>query len=323
MLPAINTVKEDSMSKKQQEAIKKHLNTIIEMNDAGRNIPDICKELGIPYSGARTILESKHGFSPKRHAYNKGRRPSEAQIDPWWPEILEKLKLGFSAMELSELYNVKYITLYHYAKRRVPELVSLSPSDRVKNRYAEIRTTFDLSKDELYKLYQVDNLTMDEISSKTGYCRSTIYNWIHKYNIPIKTIEEITEKLWDTGRREYYRQLCYEGVTGVFKDFYPYGASYTSIEQEFADWCKSHDIGYEFQHQITEGGHRYDFLINGTKLLVETDGVYWHSGEKQQERDRMQEKLAIEEGYDIIRFTDKEIQKTKGKCFEKVLEWMN
>jgi very-short-patch-repair endonuclease len=60
----------------------------------------------------------------------------------------------------------------------------------------------------------------------------------------------------------------------------------------------------------------------GSNLIVEMDGVYWHSSDKQIEKDRQQEKDAIESGYKVIRFTDKEIKDTKRKCYERLREYI-
>jgi very-short-patch-repair endonuclease len=56
------------------------------------------------------------------------------------------------------------------------------------------------------------------------------------------------------------------------------------------------------------------------KILIELDGNFWHSTEKQKRLDEEFESLAFQCGYDILRFTDQEIKKTKGKCFERINE---
>lgn len=51
---------------------------------------------------------------------------------------------------------------------------------------------------------------------------------------------------------------------------------------------------------------------------MEVDGLYFHNREKQIEKDRIHENYACLQGYRVVRFTDKEIKETKGKCFERL-----
>jgi very-short-patch-repair endonuclease len=55
-------------------------------------------------------------------------------------------------------------------------------------------------------------------------------------------------------------------------------------------------------------------------MIVELDGHYWHNTEKQKALDRQHEEFARSLGYDIIRFSDIIIKKTKGVCFDRVIE---
>ena len=62
----------------------------------------------------------------------------------------------------------------------------------------------------------------------------------------------------------------------------------------------------EPQFQIPRYYHNYDFYIKEFNLLVEYDGVYWHSKKRNQIKDRKHEIEAKKQGYNITRVTDVE-----------------
>lgn len=62
----------------------------------------------------------------------------------------------------------------------------------------------------------------------------------------------------------------------------------------------------EPQYQIPKYYHNYDFYIPEFNLLVEYDGVYWHSKRKNQIKDRKHEVEAKKRGFNITRVTDVE-----------------
>lgn len=68
--------------------------------------------------------------------------------------------------------------------------------------------------------------------------------------------------------------------------------------------------------------HNYDFKIEGTNLLVEIDGEYWHNTPEQQEKDRIFELEANQNGLTLLRFSDTIMRQTKNKCFVKVLNYL-
>jgi very-short-patch-repair endonuclease len=94
----------------------------------------------------------------------------------------------------------------------------------------------------------------------------------------------------------------------------------TSIEKMFMEYCDDHNISYCKQFQIEKGTHKYDFKINETNILVETDGEYWHSSIDQRNKDVSFQEYAASHGYVVIRFTDTEIHDSAGECFNKIFD---
>ncbi len=58
------------------------------------------------------------------------------------------------------------------------------------------------------------------------------------------------------------------------------------------------------QYRMDKYFHNYDFYIPEFNLLVEYDGVYWHSMKKNQKKDKKHEIEAKRKGYNITRITD-------------------
>jgi len=84
-------------------------------------------------------------------------------------------------------------------------------------------------------------------------------------------------------------------------------------------------IKFESQYPIKHGVDslnrpRYyfpDFAIPEESLLIECDGSYWHNEDKDKVRQDKLEGL----GWDIIRFTDTEINNNLMGCADKVSRW--
>ena len=93
--------------------------------------------------------------------------------------------------------------------------------------------------------------------------------------------------------------------------------SNTKPERDFMMLCEK--IGVPVRHQfliqfrsIKKGKrfrHLYDFKIEGTNILVEVDGDYWHSQPEIAERDKICEQIALEKGYQLVRFKQSEMER--------------
>jgi len=65
------------------------------------------------------------------------------------------------------------------------------------------------------------------------------------------------------------------------------------------------DAGFNVTQNKRLHGYFPDIRINGTKLLIEVDGLY-HFTPEQKEKDRIRTENLEENGYQVIRFTNKE-----------------
>lgn len=59
--------------------------------------------------------------------------------------------------------------------------------------------------------------------------------------------------------------------------------------------------GYKVERQAKRGRWSFDGALVGSNILVEADGVYWHSGEKVKERDARKDAWAAAHGYTLLR----------------------
>ena len=69
--------------------------------------------------------------------------------------------------------------------------------------------------------------------------------------------------------------------------------------------------------------HKYkcgiaDFWLPETNTIVEIDGEYWHNKIEVRERDKRQTKWLEENYYNVLRFTDKEINNNIQQCINKI-----
>jgi len=62
----------------------------------------------------------------------------------------------------------------------------------------------------------------------------------------------------------------------------------TNIEQIVKDWLDLHNVPYIFQRP-TRIGYVDDFYIEYKNLILEVDGIHWHSTKKAQKKDRFRD----------------------------------
>lgn len=241
-----------------------------------------------------------------------------SEIESKRPKITELFSQQYSVAEISKITAIGYSSLYK-------KMCSwgLNTSRKTKPISRTHRSVLDkknkIAVEDLRELYTNRKMTMAQIGVIYNTTSATILSYLRKFNIERRNKSEAMRLIYvkNPEKREYYRQMCYNGIIGIFKK-----SSYKNswIETAFAEYCNQKNISYEVQYQIRDKGHHYDFKIGN--LLIETDGIYWHDTDKQKLLDNRHETLAISSGYDIIRFTDHEIRNSKGKCFERIDEFV-
>jgi len=236
------------------------------------------------------------------------------------PEFEKLLKMGYTLNEIQQIHNkYSYTGIYNCIKKNgLSNYISVKNNGKSrthKKRLCDFDNNHKLNKETLEKLYCVDKLDLYEISKIYGVSPSGVLYRMRKFNIKTRNKSEASKIIYTKKPylREVHRKNANIGKTGIFRKCNNY--SNTWIEREFEKYCIENNIKFQRQFQITQDTHRYDFLI-GKKTIVELDGLYWHNKQKQKEKDKSHEEFAKQNGYVIIRFTDKQIKETKSECFK-------
>jgi len=92
----------------------------------------------------------------------------------------------------------------------------------------------------------------------------------------------------------------------------------TYIEQRMADAL---DVkGLCFRAQALTGRYHVDFLVekNGVQVVVECDGIAYHSSDEAKRTDRKRDSYLQSRGYRVLRFTGGEINSRVNRCVEQI-----
>jgi very-short-patch-repair endonuclease len=73
--------------------------------------------------------------------------------------------------------------------------------------------------------------------------------------------------------------------------------------------------GMPFVQHAVIGSYEADFLVD-EKLIVECDGLYWHSLPGAKQRDEKKDAFWVENGFCVVRLPEKEILNNKEQCLE-------
>lgn len=217
--------------------------------------------------------------------------------------------------------NAHYHSLYKYIKLNIPDIV-LSRTTNGKSNASTIASRNKSKRPDantLRELYWKQGMTMVKISEIYKVSSGSVCHWFEELDIKARDYTQRVKMWMDDAHKEHWRKLANDGKIGVHKWRGEWqGNKTTWIEAALEDWLKKNNIEFVREFQIKKGAHRFDFWIKGTKLLLETDGLYFHNRDNQQIKDRTQEESAKEYGFIVLRFNDQEIRTTNGKCFEVI-----
>ena len=84
------------------------------------------------------------------------------------------------------------------------------------------------------------------------------------------------------------------------------------------------ELGIEFQEQILMfEKFLVDVLIPEKKIVVQWDGVYWHSKPKRKQLDDSQDKYLAKCGYKVLRYTDKQIKEDREAVKQDIIKQLS
>lgn len=241
--------------------------------------------------------------------------------------IREYLEKGMSVNEIRKLFDYSYSAIYNAIQRNnMGHLVSCirGAKSETAKQYHQSKSRF--TEKMLIEEYIINRENLYSIAKKYNCTPANVLAYMRKYSIPTRNKSEASSLCYEKNGdelREKHRQNAYAGRTGIHMKGRRRRNSW--IEQKFEKYCIENGIEYEREYQINGSGHHYDFLVKLVKnyILIELDGNYWHNTEKQKNLDIIHENIALQNGYNVLRFTDSQIKKTKGKCFDELRKYDN
>jgi len=295
--------------KKYQIIVNDNLSQINNIIENGGDIYNISEELSIPYHSLRSYLKSIDINLPKKKGPNKGTSIYDYQLK-YLDEVLKLIEEGDSLLNICKIMDLNYCYFYNIIKDKIDR----SKSNIIKKRISESQSLFDYEEEQrIINIYKTGQ-SIYTLGKMCDVSPATICNVLNKHDIK-RNNQSI---YWTEERKKEYSKKGHNGEIGVHAQ--GNGAyRFTKPERDFAAWCEDNDIAYERQYQIQKGTHRYDFILKGTNVLVEIDGEFWHCTEEQLQKDRSFEEFAKKNGYNVVRFTDKQMYETRLKCFEILL----
>jgi very-short-patch-repair endonuclease len=93
----------------------------------------------------------------------------------------------------------------------------------------------------------------------------------------------------------------------------------TRIERTLANEFTRRGLRFEM-HRTMFGRHQPDFVFEDARLIVQADGVYWHTRPATMARDAAFNALAEANGWTVCRFTDQEIKANWRACGKTVAQ---
>ena len=288
------------------------------------------------HKGYYHTIETKQLFSMQR----KGKHPSEesrkknSESNKLWirtPEYGRKISEKAKQRPLPTGFTFKG---RHHAKEAISKIKKNGGRPRKECPYA--------TKEELYQLYWIDNLSMAEIEGRFGKSCCVGY-WFKRYDIPRRSRKEANQlsskkiernmKISDARKGKPISEKCRIGASlrasnpnspfqiaaGQVRSMLLANKRPNKFENNLYNLINivcPNEYKYVGDGSIIIGGLNPDFInINGKKKLIEAFGDYWHQG--QNPKDRISK--YAEFGFDCLVIWEHELeQKSKEELVEAI-----
>ena len=191
---------------------------------------------------------------------------------------------------------------------------------------------------------KLNNKGKENFIIKNGYYPGTDKNSVEKrkktmmerYGVPHNWIGKYGTRKCDITTVNVYGKCSAD----MLMEYTHYYNKKTDIELIFENLLNEMKIPFQTKFRIYNKKkieftfREYDFLIDGTKILIEVDGDYWHGNENifnplsdfqklTQEKDRIKELFAAQNGYEVIRFWGTDIKQNIEEIQIKLWEKLN
>ncbi len=89
---------------------------------------------------------------------------------------------------------------------------------------------------------------------------------------------------------------------------------------ETAFWDLAKPLIPELQREVEIGRYRVDFLVPSAQLVIELDGLKWHSGQEKRIYDSVRDRELIRQGYHVIHFMGAEVTRDAQRCVRETMQ---
>lgn len=283
----------------------------IDFSTENVTIDEIAAQLNCSYTTAYRLLR-KYQLPYKS---NKRGKQGKYKLSAEQQQLVCQMYVdGNSITQIGSMFqDVNRITIFNVLRRHnIPT--------RLRNGL-DIINPPKVSKEELEYWYWSQNQSLWEIAERFGYSNGmAVLRDFKHYGI-------LTRDHSAAGKAKYASSPIYKDkVLSGFEQSRKHwcAGKKTWIEQWCAEWLDSNHIIYEYQYQlpiqISNLRHYFDFFLPEFGLLIEMDGVYWHQGDKQIQRDNFFDASARHSGFMVVRITDDECKMKGMTIFNEKLE---
>mgnify|MGYP001199922817 CR=1 FL=1 len=89
---------------------------------------------------------------------------------------------------------------------------------------------------------------------------------------------------------------------------------------ETAFWDLAKPLIPELQREAEIGRYRVDFLVPSAQVVIELDGLKWHSGQEKRIYDSVRDRELIRQGYHVIHFMGAEVTRDVHSCVRETIQ---
>lgn len=186
----------------------------------------------------------------------------------------------------------------------------------------------------LRDLYVTQGLAIGTVASQIGSTIWVTQRLLGEYGIRIRPRDQRAFAMWDhapLSRREEARATAEAHLVTWTKAHPELSYAYalragiasqrarkpSSLETRMMHALDRAGISYQFQF-VVGGKFACDFAMIDYSLIVEVDGVYWHSRPEAQRRDYSKTTYLTKCGYTVLRFTDVQLRHDSHACIEAI-----
>lgn len=251
-----------------------------------------------PSKEVQDILDSDRSIKEIRGKANRlglTKDSREVYQDLWSEKDLEYMRNNYPDKTNEEiqksLENERTIHAIDEKARRMGLRKEYDGATRIKDHKLN-EMTEKAARKWLEKEYHEKDKTQAEIAEDLGICQDTVGYWSEKLGIETRDLAE--------AQHRRYRHMTEEELGELIKKSYSTQRhQHTSIEKKLTGVLE--DMGGEYIEQESIGRWVVDFLLPDRRLVIEADGVYWHSLDEVKERDKRKNTWLRKHGYEVLR----------------------